>query len=145
MSDKIALPGALTGNFFVRAIRPAFHDAHRVLPRMRDRAELRRQSLKLRFWPEKTPVDESEQVLDIDWTWIQALKGHHIGELRIHDEIGGKDNLRVIFFVPQSRQPLPTLWVIAVLQKKSMHFTSANIATFKARKQVVIERFYGKG
>lgn len=142
MGGKIALPAPLTGNFHVRALRPAFHDARRRLPRMRDRAELRRHSLKLRFWPEKEPVDESGQLLDLDWSWIQALRRHRIGELRIHETIGGNDNLRVIFFDPRIHKPLPTLWVIAVMQKKSNDFSSANVETFKLRKQLVLERFY---
>ena len=44
------LPGNMTGTHYVRAVRPAFQDAKKWLPKMSDRAELRRQVLKLRFW-----------------------------------------------------------------------------------------------
>lgn len=137
-----SLPGALTGNFWVRGLRPAFHDAHRLLPRMRDRAVLRRNSLKLRFWPEHHPTNESGLVLDLDWSWIKALKGKRIAELRVDDVIGECDNLRVIFFDPKIREPVPILWVIAVMQKKRDEFTKANIDTFELRRKLVLERFY---
>jgi hypothetical protein len=59
---------------------------------------MRRHPLKLRYWPEPRPQDESGQVLDLDWEWIKACKGLRIGELRIHETIAGFDNWRVIFF-----------------------------------------------
>ena len=137
------LPGNLTGNYLVRVIRPALHDAHYWLPRTRDRAELRRQALKLRFWPEKCPEDENGQLLDLDWSWIRSLPGKKIGELRIHDRIGNRDNLRVIFFDPAKREPLPMLWVIGVIQKKRDDFTASQIKTYRLRRQIVLERSYG--
>jgi hypothetical protein len=48
----------LTGNYLVRVGRWAFQDAHKWLPRTRDRAELRRHALKLRFWPSGVSGDE---------------------------------------------------------------------------------------
>lgn len=140
--EKIALPGQLTGNYFVRAIRPAFHDAHSLFKSARERAVLRRHSLKLRFWPERHPVDDNGTLMDLNWSWIQACKPNRIGELRIDDRIGDCDNLRVIFFDPDIREPLPTLWVLAVMQKKSQSFSSKNLATFKLRRRLVLERFY---
>jgi hypothetical protein len=138
------LTGNLTGNFLVRALRPAFHDARHWLPGTKDRAELRRHSLKLRFWPERRPTGDNGELLDLDWSWIKALKGERIGELRIHDTLGGHDNLRVIFYDPAIRLPgsLPTIWVLAVLQKKRDDFTHQQIANFKLRKALVLERFY---
>lgn len=136
------LPGNLTGNYFVRAIRSALDDARRWMPRRKHQAELRRQALKLRFWPERHPEDDTRQLLDLDWSWIRALPGMNVGELRIHDTIGGCDNLRVIFFVPPTREPLPVLWIIGVLQKKRDDFTSAQVRTYKLRRQLVLERFY---
>ena len=139
---KIVLPGALTGNFLVRAIRPAFHDAHSLFKSSRERAILRRHSLKLRFWPEKNHMDDDGTLMDLDWSWVNACKPKRIGELRIHDKIGDCDNLRVIFFDPEIREPLPTLWVLSVMQKKRNKFTDKNVATFKLRRQIVLERFY---
>ena len=133
----------LTGSYLVRAIRPAFHDAHKWLPRAKDRAELRRHALKLRFWPEKHPEDQNGVVLDVDWSWIKAMKGLNVGELRISNKIGDCDNLRVIFFHPKIHtEPLPMIWVLAVFQKKRDDFTKAQITTFKARRTIVLERFY---
>jgi hypothetical protein len=103
--------------------------------------EVRRHALKLRFWPEPHPTDEGGHVLDLDWCWIRALAGLRIGELRVHDTIGGHDNIRIIFFDPQwPAEPLPNLWVLAVFQKKRDDFTKANLDTFKARRMIVIER-----
>src|SRR4051794_30443004 len=43
---------SLTGSFRVRAIRPAFADVHRLFNRTRDKVEVRRHALKLRYWPD---------------------------------------------------------------------------------------------
>lgn len=137
-----ALEGNLTGRYLVRALRPAFHDAKHWLPRTKDRAELRRHSLKLRFWPQVLPTENGGILLDLDWSWIKSMPGKRVGELRVNDTIGGCDNLRVIFFDPQIAEPLPMIWVLAVLQKKKMEFTAANITTFGLRRLLVLERFY---
>ncbi len=111
---------------------------------MKDNIRIRRHSLKLRYWPQQNPEDDSGQVLDIDWSWVQALKGKKVGELRIQDVIGGNDNLRVIFFVGDSavREPLPMIWILRVMQKKRDHFSRADIKIFEARCTIVMERFY---
>jgi hypothetical protein len=133
----------LTGTHFVRAGRWAFQEAHKWLPRARDRAELRRHALKLRFWPTGDPGDDSGTLIDLDWSWIRSLPGLRIGELRIHDTIGGCDNLRVIFFAPRiATEPLPMLWVLSVFQKRRDDFTRAQLANFKVRRRLVLERFY---
>jgi hypothetical protein len=74
-----------------------------------------------------------------------ACQGKRIGELRIQDEIGGCDNIRIVFFVGGKRDGdrLPTIWILAALQKKRQEWTSANLLTFEARRRLVIERFYG--
>ncbi len=138
------LPGNLTGTMHVRALRAAFHDAHHWLPRMRDRAILRRHSLKLRFWPEKHPEDDNGLILDLDWEWIKALrkKNKKIGELRINETIGDHDNLRVIFFKPDILKPHPMIWILSVFQKKRQDFTRAQLQTFEDRSAIVLERFY---
>lgn len=133
----------LSGNYLVRAGRWAFQEAHRWLPRARDRAELRRHALKLRFWP--TGQDESDggELCDLDWSWIKALPELRIGELRVHDTLGGCDNLRIIFFDPKKAgRPLPTLWVVSVLQKKRDDFTKAQLANYRMRRKLILERFY---
>ena len=135
----------LTGNYFVRALRPAFHDARKWLPRTKDRAELRGHSLKLRFWPGKRPDDETGALLDLDWSWIKSLPGKRVGELRVNDTIGGCDNLRIIFFDPGiSGKPMPTIWILAVLQKKQDDFSKAQIKNFALRRTLVLERFYNE-
>ena len=133
-----------SGSRRVRAIRPAFADVKRISPKMRDAMLIRRQALKLRFWPEKHPIDEGGNLLDLDWSWIRALAGLKVGELRLHDTIAGNDNLRIIFFEGDSsiRRPLPLIWVLRVMQKKRNEFTSNDLNTFKARRTLVIERFY---
>lgn len=135
----------LTGSFRVRAIWPAFADVNGLFKNSRDKISVRRHSLKLRYWPEKHPEDvDSGQVLDLDWSWVRSLPGLKIGELRIQDVIGGHDNLRVIFFEGDSavREPLPMLWVIRVMQKKRDDFSKHDLTIFKARRLLVVERFY---
>ena len=135
---------SLAGNFFVRAFRPAFDDVHRLFTRTRDKIEVRRQALKLRHWPEPLTTEPSGQVVDLDWSWIRALPGLNIGELRIHDTIGGQDNLRVIFFdgPPNDRLPKRCIWILSVIQKKRDDFSVLQLRTFKSRRTVVSERFY---
>jgi hypothetical protein len=134
----------LTGTHRVRVIRPAFHDVGRLCERTVDKIEIRRHALKLRYWPAMHPTDDRGQLLDLDWSWIRAMEGMNVGELRIHDSIGGNDNLRIIFYEgdPKVCEPLPMIWVLQVLQKKRDEFTRANLATFKARRLLVRERFY---
>lgn len=139
------LPGNMTGNYYVRVVRPALQDARHWLPLMRDRAELRRQALKLRFWGPQGLVE------DLDWDWIKALREKRIGELRIGDVLGDRDNLRVITWHPSidlspnwnpNSEPVPHIWILAVLQKKRNDFTDGNLKNFLLRRQTVIERFY---
>lgn len=135
----------LTGSHRVRVFGPALRDADRLWPKKKDRMEVRRHALKLRYWPERRREDDRGELLDLDWSWIRACKGKGIGELRIDDAIGGYDNIRVIFFVggQRSDERLPTIWVLAAMQKKRDEFTQANIITFEARRRLIVERFYG--
>ena len=132
------MDGNLTGDYFVQAGRWAFQDAHKWLPRTRDRAELRRHALKLRFWPGRNAEDERGQLLDLDWSWVKSLPGMRVGELRIHDTIGNCDNLRLIFFVPEYETVRPMVWILAVLQKKRDDFTKAQLVNFRARRRLVV-------
>ena len=142
--EKRRLEHSLVGSFRVRALRSAFVVARRLLPRSADMAELREHALKLAYWPEKKPTAASGKIIDLNWSWIQSLKGQQVGELRIDDNIGGCDNLRVIFFVGDRKvkKPLPIVWVLHVIQKKRDHFTRGEVAISKARRRLVLERFY---
>lgn len=134
----------LTGNYRVRAIRPAFSDVARLCCRTTDKLEIRRHALKLRLWPAQHPTDRAGRVLDLDWSWVRALENKKVGELRVEDEIGGNDNLRIIFFVgpPEVRKPLPLIWILRVLQKKRDDFSTHDLSIFKARRAIVLQRFY---
>jgi hypothetical protein len=135
---------SLTGDFLVRVLRPAFDDVRGLFRRTRDNIELRRHALKLRYWPRSTEDQASGEVIDLDWSWIRSLPNKKVGELRIHDTIGGNDNLRVIFFVgpPDQRMPKTCIWILAVIQKKKDDFSRNEIAVFNARRILVWERFY---
>jgi len=134
----------LTGKYRVRVYRPAWADVDKWFKRTREKIEIRSQALKLRFWPDQEPTDEAGRLLDVDWDWIRALSGHSIGELRITDEIGGHRNLRLIFHKGDKidDSTMPIIWILAVLPKKRTDWTTANIATFKARKILLHERYY---
>ncbi len=135
-----------TGNRLVRLIHPVHKDCFRLLSSNRDRKIMRRHALKLRFWPEMYPKADSGEVLDLDWSWIRACQGLNIGELRINENIGGFDNWRIIFFEgpqPQGDEQWHRLWVLQVMKKKRNEFTDADIKTFKLRRRMVIERYYG--
>lgn len=136
---------SLTGSHWVRLLGAAAQDAKILWPATRHRMEVRRNALKLRFWPEQHPMDDSGTVLDLDWEWIRALKGKRVGELRIHDRIGGIDNIRLIFFVGdivRPSDPMKAIWILAAKAKKRDDFTAADIRTFDARRTIVMQRFY---
>ncbi len=134
----------LTGNFRVRVIRPALNKVYKLMPKRRDQMELRAHALKLRYWPAHHVPDEEGRLLDLDWSWIIALKQKRIGELRIADRIGGYDNLRLIFYEGDRavRDPLPMIWILDALAKKRDYFTQNELAIFEARRTLVVERFY---
>jgi hypothetical protein len=134
----------LTGRYRIRAIRPAFNDADSLVSTTRERIQLRRHALKLRFWPDQNPTDLSGKIVDLDWSWVRSIPSSKIGELRVHDVIGGNDNLRIIFFVgpAEVKIPLPQIWILRVLQKKRDDFSAHEISIFKARRDLVLERFY---
>ena len=136
----------LTGNFHVRATRPAFSDVGWLFKKTRDSIEVRRHALKLAYWPDNTAVEPSGKVIDLDWSWIRSLEGDKIGELRIQDTIGGQDNLRIIFFLgpPSDRAIKRCIWILSVIQKRRDDFTTHQIRIFAARRKLVIERFYAE-
>ena len=136
----------LSGSHWVRILLPAVHDARRLWPGTGDRMVARRHALKLRYWPAPNPTDESGTVLDLNWCCIRALRGERVGELRIDERIGDHDNVRLVFYVhgrARAEDPMAIVWVLAAMQKKRNEFTAANIATFRARRQMVLTRFYG--
>jgi hypothetical protein len=57
----------LTGRYRVRATQAAFADVNRMSLRARDRMEIRRQALKLRYWPSGNGGDGG-QLMDLDWS-----------------------------------------------------------------------------
>ena len=65
--DRETTP-ALTGNRRVIALSAARHDAYRLMGGAREMEELRRQALKLRFWPENHPADEHGPVVRASFT-----------------------------------------------------------------------------
>jgi hypothetical protein len=136
----------VTGNRLVRLLHPAHKDCQRLLKRdNRNRKIIRRHAMKLRYWPEMHPTDESGLLLDLDWSWVQACKGLRIGELRINESLAGFDNWRVIFFEgpkPEGDE-MHRLWILQFMKKKGNDFTDADIKTFKLRRLMVIERYYG--
>jgi len=140
------MPGeALAGNYRVRALGSALTEVRRLCDRMSENIEIRRHALKLRYWPERNPATEEGMLLDLDWSWVKSLPNLRIGELRIGDTIAGQDNLRIIFFVgdPKVCDPLPMIWVLRVMQKRRQDFSKNDLRVFRARRTLVLERFYG--
>ena len=136
----------LIGNYYVKPTFAAIRDAFALFPRFGDYQEARRHALKLAFWPGGSR-GQSGKVMDLDWEWIKGLGNLRVGELRISDVIGGHNNLRIIFYVSDvvlAGDPLPRIWTLAVLQKKSNKFTSRDLQVFRARLIVLRKRTYNK-
>ena len=138
----------VTGTHLVRALRSALQSAKHFWVKVGDRMEVRRNALKLRFWGMRSDAEGSEMILDVSYEAIKALQGLGVYELRVEDEIGGLRNVRVIFFVPPekwkptTKLPLPTLWILEALPKKRNDWTSNDINRFRAKRQIVKERFF---
>jgi len=134
----------LTGSFRVRALRPALGEVFRLCDRWSENAEIRRHALKLRYWPENYPEDESGTIVDLNWSWIRSMPGMRVGELRVDDVVAGNDNLRIIFYVgdTDTLEPLRMIWILRVMQKRRQDFSRHDISIFKARRTLVMERFY---
>lgn len=128
----------LFGSFHVTPTSAAVREAGRLFPKYGDYQELRRYCLGLAFWPNTN---------DLDWETIDGMKEPRACELRIDEKIGGFDNLRVIFYVFDSRivRPgdiLPRLWTLGVLQKKTRRFSPYDLRTFHARATILRQREY---
>lgn len=135
MNGRMPL-SAIAGSCFVRRTPRASKDCNKLFPLIRDRMILRRHVLKLAYWPES---------LDLEWEWIKAVRELQIGELRIDEVIGGRDNLRVIFFCGGGDFMIanrPVIWLLTVYPKKRDEFTKAEITAFKTMRHVLIERYY---
>lgn len=135
---------SLTGKYLIRRIKSACHEVDKLWPNAKDWSQVRRHALKLRYFPNQKPVDDNGKVLDLDWSWIKSLKNKKVGELRIHDTIGGHDNIRLIFYLgkPTKTTQLPVIWILAALQKKSNDFSTNMISVFDSRRMLVQKRFY---
>jgi hypothetical protein len=126
--------GVIAQGSTVRICRPAFQDARRLLSRMDDRAKLRRQAMKLRYWQ---PMEDA--VFDLRWKWIDALREEQVAELHIDDVLGRRSHLRVVFWLPTDGEPDRHIWVLAVTDKVA-EYSTTDIKILASRRIVVRER-----
>lgn len=136
---------AITGTHLVRTLRSTMQKARSLWPRTRDRMEVRRQALKLRWWGHRHGEDG---LLDLTYESIKSMPSSGVYEARISDIIGGQRNIRIIFLDPPSswvyRYPsdYPTLWLLEVCFKKRDNWTKNDIQRFEATRDLVEERFF---
>jgi hypothetical protein len=133
----------LFGRYYVKPTFSAIQDAQDLFPKFRHYQEARRHALKLAFWP---GFDGGGGLVeDLHWSWIDGMGEPRAGELRVHQTIGGHNNLRIIFHVSKvllPNDPLPRIWTIAVMQKKTEKFEKEDLKTFQARLKILLKRFY---
>jgi hypothetical protein len=140
---------SLSGSNFVRFSRHGLQSARKTWPKTRDRFEVRRQALKLRFWDERGQHPPG-LLFDHTYESIKELKGKGIYEMRLDDSIGGLQNIRVIFFdpprewVPLDPRPMRIIWILDIFPKKSNDFSKYDIQTFRASRLLIAQRCYGK-
>lgn len=140
---------AITGTNFVRYTRHGLQAARGYWPGTGDRFEIRRQSLKLRFWDERH-LHPTGVLVDLSYESIRSLAGSGIYELRLDDTVGGQSNIRVIFFDPpkswilhpEEGRPLRTVWVVEAMPKKRDDWTKNDITRFKGSRLLVRRRAY---
>jgi hypothetical protein len=134
---------ALFGTYYVKPTFSAIRDAQDLFPKYRDYQEARRHALKLAFWPGFN--GGGGVVQDLDWSWIDGMGEPRAAELRIHETIGGQDNLRIIFYVSKvilPKDPMPRIWTLSILQKKTKQFEHDDLKTFKGRLKILLKRYY---
>jgi hypothetical protein len=148
---------AFTGVNFVRCTRHGLQVARKHWPKTGDRFEVRRQALKLRFWDERH-LHPRGTLFDHTYESIKALAGLGVYELRLDDEIGGKSNIRLVFFDPpqdwqpiddwqpvdEEDNPLRMVWVLEVLPKRRDDWTANDITRFRAARHLLAKRCYGR-
>ena len=140
---------AITGCNFVRFTRHGLQSIRGYWSTIGDRFEVRRQALKLRFWDERH--EHGPGVLfDHTYESIKALSGLGIYELRLDDEIGGQENIRVVFLDPPTSwqpsknesRPLRIIWVLEALPKKRDNWTTNDLTRFRGSRLLIQKRFY---
>ena len=142
---------SICGHFYVKPTDSARMDARKWFPHHRDYYELRKQVLKLRWWPTGS-VGTHGQVEDLDWEPVRGIGGGlKVHELRIDDKIGGHDNIRVYFMVAPrvlegdpvvEGKTLPRIWLLRTMQKKTQKLTSRDLTILKGRAKIVLKRHY---
>jgi hypothetical protein len=120
-------------------------EAGNLFPKYGDYQEVRKQALKLAFWP--SGEQRVGQVGDLNWEEIAGMAAPKACELRIDEVIGGFNNLRVIFYVFSKsivlpNDAMPRLWTIAILQKKTPRWSDNDLRTFRARVVILRQRKY---
>ena len=134
---------ALYGRFYVTPTSPSIRDAQDLFPKYRHYQEARRHALKLAFWPGFE--GGGGLVEDLHWSWIDGMGEPRAAELRIHETIGGHNNLRVIFHVSKTvlpGDPMPRIWTLAVMQKKTKRFSARDFQTFRGSLKILLRRRY---
>ncbi|MFT3882864.1 MAG: hypothetical protein QM703_24815 [Gemmatales bacterium] len=142
---------SLSGVNFVRFSRHGLHTIRHHWKRTGERFELRRYCLKLRWWDERH-LHHPGLLFDHSYETIKSLSGLGIFELRIDDEIGGKGNLRIVFFDPPSSwkpisgedKPMRVVWILEALPKKRNDWSVNDLTRFKAARLLIVKRFYGR-
>jgi hypothetical protein len=145
------LSGPLAGHYWVRRTPAACRDVCKLFSKGRDREIVRREALKLRWFPNSGP--EGSPAIDLDWEWVKQVPGpRNIGELRL-GSIGGHSNLRLIFFRGDEsvrflkqganvQESLPMIWILKVFPKKANDFKTIEISSFRLQRKTVIDEHY---
>jgi len=137
------VPGSnLVGRYHVTPVAAALKEADDLFPKTNDYYRLRHCALNLRHWKQEGCDD-----CELDWDEIKGMAPPRACELRIDEEIGGYNNLRVIFYVFEKDivlpgDVLPRLWTICVMQKKTERFSTRDFRVFKARITTLRHRNY---
>lgn len=140
---------AISGVNFVRFSRHGLQSIRKSWKRLRDQFEVRRYALNLKWWDQRHSHPPG-YLIDMTYESIKSLPGSGIYELRIHDTIGDHDNIRVVFLdppqswrvFPDESRPMPIIWVLEALQKKSQSWSNNDISRFRASRLVIQKRFY---
>lgn len=142
MASGQALPGGLVGNYLVRLDKAAFRDVDKLGLSYRERSNLRRQVLKLAYWP--TGEAEDGLVVDVDWERQKGVKGGLcLCELRVRGKVQSQLELRVMFWVPSKdgfKTDPDSIFVLHVFPKVTRKITDRVKSLCVARIELLKQR-----
>lgn len=128
----------------VRLWTGPIYDIEELFEDVYDKKVFLRHLRKLSHWPGESLNGGTFVVIDLRCRPVGELRREDVWDVQLDDEIGGRENLRVIVWSDPHATP-PTIWVLEVVQKETEEFSQDEVAKIMRRKETVIRTYRGGG